>query len=166
MSGEWPEVESEQPSPAGLPTPIDWPLDAVVFGADVSADCLALTGSGKPCTYTAYRGNALCGTHQDTNDPPLVEHGHQWARIDDGDRTVAICVRCREVWANGTPATLVPCPTCEADIGERCWNDESVVGKSAPFPPHPERRKLGFSTVDDYWPCPENPFQDGGDDGA
>lgn len=173
------------------PQPLPWLFEAVVYDAKVDPQCLAITGKGKPCTNGTYGGSPFCGTHQDAKDPDVMEFAHQWALItqeaphdvedykevpgfdfgifpqaDDVDEfTIAVCVRCTEVWANGNPAIWVPCPVCEAGRGDRCWNDDSVVGKAAPFPAHPERRRDALETVDDYEPCPENPLQEA-DDGA
>jgi len=147
-----------------LPKLIDWPYDAVVHGADVDRDCLALTSSGKPCSYNAYASNddPVCNTHADVDDPELVIGAHQWARITDGDTTIAVCVNCEQVWRSGTPATAVDCPECGVDAGKRCKDETSR--HAAPIPPHPQRRRHAMSTVDDYERCPAGPGRDVDDD--
>ena len=138
------------------PIPCEWRYEAVVHGADLHRDCLALTGSGDPCSYQAYAGNSLpvCNMHADTDDPTLVVGGHQWARIQDGDVTVAVCVKCEDVWRGGTPALAVDCPECGRDAGVRCRQDTGGAGTSAPIPPHPQRRRQAMGVLDDYERCP------------
>jgi predicted RNA-binding Zn-ribbon protein involved in translation (DUF1610 family) len=135
--------------------PIDWPFAAVVHGASVDADCLALTGSGKPCSYNAYQSNDLpvCNTHERVDDPDIVAGAHQWARITDGEQgTVTVCVACEAVWRGDEPETLVACPECSADAGERCRDESSM--HSAPIPPHPDRRQRAYGVVEHLEPCP------------
>ena len=140
----------------GVDTPVlcKWPYDATVFGAELNRDCLALTGTGKPCSYNAYPNNALpvCNTHADVDDPDIPDGAHQWARIDDADETVTVCVNCEVVWYGKEPEIAVGCPECEADAGERCRDETSTY--SAPIPPHPQRRGVAYSLVDGFEPCP------------
>lgn len=141
-----------------LPAPIDWPFEAVVFGADVDEDCLALTNAGKPCTYNAYPNELpVCNTHADVDDPNVVEDAHQWARIRDDDEVVTVCVNCHAVWSGYEPETSVACPTCAASPGGRCKRETSGAGYSAPIPPHPERRRRAYEAVAELEPCAANP---------
>jgi hypothetical protein len=143
-----------------VPFPIDWPYEAVVFGTDarMNGDCLALTGSGKPCTYNAYAGDYLCGTHQRTDDPTVLERAHQWARITDDETTLAVCLNCEEVWRGGTPPLVVDCPSCDAAAGERCSNDTDRPGSvGSTIPPHKRRRHRAQDILGRYGPCPEEP---------
>lgn len=145
---------------ASLPEPSDWPFDAVVHGVDrVYGNCLAVTGSGKPCTNHAY-GDPLCGLHQDAEDPSLMRGAHQWARIVDGDDVVAVCVNCAAVWDHGVPALAVECATCGAGAGERCGTENSAysgAGKRAPIPAHYERRREAWRR-DVYHRCRQSPL--------
>jgi len=136
-----------------------WAFDAIIHGADVDPDCLALTGSGKPCSYNAYESNdaPVCNTHASANDPVIIDDAHQWARIDDGQAgTITVCVNCRGAWYGDEPETVVPCPECSAGVGERCRDDESAY--SAPIPPHPTRRERAYDAVNDLDPCEANPL--------
>jgi len=165
-NGDGDDQGQELAADGGEPIPqlIDWAYDAVVHGADVDRDCLALTGSGKPCSYNAYASNDLpvCNTHADVDDPELVIGAHQWARITDGDTTIAVCVNCEQVWRGGTPALGVDCPECGVDAGDRCRDETSR--HSAPLPPHPQRRRHAMGRVDDYERCPAGPGRDVDDD--
>lgn len=141
-----------------LPSMCDWPYEAVIHGADLRRDCLALTGSGKPCSYQAYAGEHLCSTHQSATDPDVVAVAHQWARISDGETTIAVCVKCKQVWRGGSPALAVDCPTCGREAGARCRIERNrSAGTNAPIPPHPERRVAGREVLDEYTVCSEAP---------
>ncbi len=144
------------------PERIDWPFEAVVHGADVDEDCLALTGSGKPCSYSAYATNDLpvCNTHASVDDPTLVEGAHQWARIHDGTRgeTITVCIACQAVWRGLEPETAVDCPTCSAGAGERCIDASSTY--SASIPPHADRRERAYEVLEEFDPCPDGPTTD------
>ncbi|AUV83895.1 hypothetical protein C2R22_05760 [Salinigranum rubrum] len=143
------------------PRPSEWPYEAVVHGADLRRDCLALTANGKPCSYQAYSGEHLCSTHQNASDPDVVAGAHQWARVTDDGRTVAVCVNCEEVWEGGAPAIAVECPICGRGVGERCRIERSgSAGANAPIPPHPERRRRGCEAVDGYTTCRAAPDVD------
>jgi predicted nucleic acid-binding Zn-ribbon protein len=61
-------------------------------------------------------------------------------------------VACETVWSGPEPETLVACPKCGADTGERCRDETSSF--SAAIPPHPERRKRTYDAVEDLEPCP------------
>lgn len=147
-----------------LPQHSLYDYNAVVHGADLHRDCLALTGAGKPCSYQAYANNddPVCNTHAGVDDPTLVAGAHQWARISDAGsptarETLAVCVACEEVWEGGTPALAVDCPTCGRSAGTRCQVDRESAGVSAPIPPHPERREQAREVLDDYTECPFGP---------
>jgi hypothetical protein len=155
----------------GLPEP--WPrgYDAVTHGARVSPDCLALTGDGHPCVNGATRGpdgrRAICGMHDSANDPDVMADAHQWVRIVDGDRTVAVCPNCEAVWRGGPPALRVACPTCDAAPGDRC--SKPVTASGGHLLPHPERRRVVQDRVAELETCPESPLgdrEDEPDDGA
>ncbi|WP_324757148.1 zinc finger domain-containing protein [Haloarcula sp. GH36] len=146
-----------------VPELCEWDYNAVIHGADVDADCLALTGTGKPCSYNAYQSNDLpvCNTHADVDDPDIVVDAHQWARISDGNQgPVTVCVNCEEVWFGHEPEVAVACPECEAVHGERCKDETSTF--AAPLPPHPSRRKRAYETLEGYEPCEANPAGDQG----
>jgi hypothetical protein len=138
-----------------IPEPIDWSYAAVVHGADVRSKCLAITGSGDCCTNNAY-GDTLCGMHEDANDSDILEGAHQWARIEDGDDVIAVCVNCEDVWRGGTPALAVDCPDCPAGVGERCRDPDSMT--AARLMPHPARRERGRELVEEYEYCDESPI--------
>ena len=141
--------------------PSEWPYAAVVHGADLRRDCLALTGSGSPCTNQAYDGEQLCGIHQDAADPEVAAGAHQWARIGGpgDDATVAVCVRCRDVWHGGTAPTAVECPACGVAPGSRCTKERSGAGVAAPIPSHPARRRRAREVLDAFDACPEAPVE-------
>lgn len=142
-----------------------WPYEAVVHGNDIDPDCLALTGSGKPCSYTAYESNEppVCNTHASVEDPDIVDDAHQWARISDpGNGPVTVCVNCETLWHGLEPETAVDCPECAAAAGDRCRDESSTY--SAPIPPHPERRQRAYQDLDHLVPCPANPMQAPDDD--
>jgi len=142
-----------------LPVRIDWPFEAVVHGADLHRDCLALTGDGSTCSNQAYRGEVKCGIHKRANDPDLIAGGHQWARIRDngagGAGRLAVCVQCEQVWRNGTPPLRVACPRCGADPEQHCSDATDGARVSAPRPAHVRRRERAREEVDDYERCPE-----------
>jgi len=143
-----------------VPFSSDWQFDAVVFGTDarMNGDCLALTSSGKPCTYNAYGGDYLCGTHQRTDNPTVVERAHQWARITDDEITIAVCLNCEEVWQGGAPPLGVECPSCDAGPGERCQNQPDRPGSvGSAIPPHNRRRHRAQHRLDRYGACREGP---------
>jgi Arc/MetJ-type ribon-helix-helix transcriptional regulator len=138
-----------------------WAYDAVVHGANVDPCCLAITGSGKPCTYTAYGDAMFCGTHKDTEDPEVATGAHQWALISDDDVDVAVCTNCYQVWYGGNPATAVDCPECSAEAGQRCRDDSSNLGgKGAAHMPHPERREIAREQIDGFDECDAWPLED------
>lgn len=146
-----------------VPFRADWPFQAVIFGTDagMNGDCLALTGSGKPCTYNAYSGNYLCGTHQRAENPTVVERAHQWARITDDETTIAVCLNCQEVWQGGAPPLSVDCPSCSAEAGERCSNNPDRPGSvGSAIPPHKSRRHRAQHVLGRHGPCPEGPTAD------
>jgi predicted RNA-binding Zn-ribbon protein involved in translation (DUF1610 family) len=162
--------EDPDPSPLAvtdggdeLPAPSDWSHEAVVHGAQITTTCRAITGDGNPCTNNAHSGRPLCGLHQNAEDPDVLELYHQWARITDGDRVVAVCINCQEVWDGGTPPLAVDCPTCPASVGQRCMNEDSVYQQNregstaAPVPPHPDRRDRARDAIDEYGLCPDAP---------
>jgi predicted RNA-binding Zn-ribbon protein involved in translation (DUF1610 family) len=139
-----------------LPKPIEWSFDAVVHGADVDEDCLALTGTGKPCSYNAYPNHdPVCNTHARADDPEIIGDAHQWARIDDSDATVTVCVNCELVVGGREPEVHVDCPECDSGVGERCVDETSQF--AAPLPPHPQRRRRAYEAVEWFEPCSENP---------
>jgi len=146
-----------------LPIPSDWPYEAVTHGAEVSSTCRAITGDGNPCTNNAYRERYLCGLHEDTNDPEVLEEFHQWARIEDGDDVVTVCANCKTVWDGGSAPTAVDCPACPAEAGQRCVNEDSVYQENvkgsngAPIPPHPKRRRVATEQLVNFELCPEAP---------
>lgn len=135
-----------------------WPYAAVVHGVDgPHGRCLALTGSGKPCTNSGH-GGPFCGLHSDVDDPDVIEGAHQWARIEDDDAVIAVCVNCQQVWRHGSPGIAVDCPECAADAGERCYDEGSMV-KSLHLP-HQTRREAAQELLDDYAPCKAWPLAD------
>jgi len=163
-----PAHEQEAATDGGETTePLGWSYRATVHGATIDADCLALTGSGKPCSYNAYQNNNLpvCNTHAGVDDPDIVADAHQWARITDGTQgTVTVCVACETVWSGPEPETLVACPECSSNTGERCRDETSSF--SGAIPPHPKRRQRAYDAVEDLEPCPagvDEPVTDGGE---
>ncbi|QLH82435.1 zinc finger domain-containing protein [Halosimplex pelagicum] len=140
-----------------LPKPIKWSYHAVVHGAAVDADCLALTGAGKPCSNNAYLSNddPVCNIHASTSDPEIVDDAHQWARITDDDATITVCVNCELVVDGREPAVGVACPECDAGVGDRCRDEENMY--SANIPPHPQRRRRAYETLRWFTPCEDNP---------
>ena len=61
------------------------------------------------------------------------------------------CSICGQTWARD-PALEVPCPVCNADVGERCRrpSGHTVWGGQ----PHPERDRLAMQTLPGYGQCP------------
>jgi len=159
LRNDFSDIEDGELVPDGgedLSEPIEWSFDAVVHGAQVDEDCLALTGSGKPCSYNAYPNeDPVCNTHARADDPEIVDDGHQWARISDGGDTVTVCVNCELVVDGREPEAHVDCPDCRAGVGDRCRDETSA--HSAPIPPHPQRRRRAYEAVEWYEPCEENP---------
>lgn len=62
------------------------------------------------------------------------------------------CARCQRQWRRD-PALEVPCPSCGADVGQRC---KRPSGHDA-WAMHPERDRRALREVDGYEPCPANP---------
>lgn len=141
------------------PTPCDWPYEAVIHGNQLAPACLAQTSDGTPCTNTARGEGYLCGLHERANDPSLLPGAHQWAWLNDirTDQTIAVCVACETIWTGGVPAISVACPSCDADVGQRC----SALGYEGSgrreVQPHQPRRDRARLEVVDYDRCPEYP---------